>query len=371
MTLMKNTRKTLEILAFIALIYAAPVAASEVTGTISTSGNGGAVVVAAPSASPIAGTYTGTQSVALTASNADTIYYTTDGTTPVCGTGTLYSGALSVSDNTTVRALSCYSGGATSSVTSFAYVIEEEETTTTTGGGGGGGGGGIILDTTAPTVTLLGDNPLFLQVGDTYTDPGAQVVDNRDYASSITTTVGGDTVNTAIEGTYYVSYVATDSSGNSSEPVIRDVHVGTPSVATITPTVTPPTPTVGGGQVLGASTFKFLVNLHIGMRHDDVYELQNRLTAEGFYQGPVTGYFGELTKAAVIQYQQAHGITPDSGYVGPLTRGELNSTTVPTQEQAAAATGGLTDEQRAAIQEQIDAAMQLLNTLMAQLAAML
>jgi hypothetical protein len=37
------------------------------------------------------------------------------------------------------------------------------------------------------------------------------------------------------------------------------------------------------------------------------------------------GYFGSITKAAVVAYQSSVGIVPDSGYVGPITRGQLNS----------------------------------------------
>ncbi len=78
------------------------------------------------------------------------------------------------------------------------------------------------------------------------------------------------------------------------------------------------------GQVLGVSTFKFTRNLYYGLRNDDVRELQERLTREGVYSGPVTGFFGPLTRAAVIRYQKMHGIRPAVGFVGPITRGVLN-----------------------------------------------
>ena len=41
--------------------------------------------------------------------------------------------------------------------------------------------------------------------------------------------------------------------------------------------------------------------------------------------GVAMGYFGGLTKAAVMKYQTANGITPVSGYVGPKTRASLNA----------------------------------------------
>ncbi len=79
------------------------------------------------------------------------------------------------------------------------------------------------------------------------------------------------------------------------------------------------------GRVLGASTFNFGTNLRYLSRGNDVVELQNRLKAEGFFTYPTsTGYFGTITLDAVKKYQVAHHITPVSGFVGPLTRAELN-----------------------------------------------
>jgi len=67
-----------------------------------------------------------------------------------------------------------------------------------------------------PTITLLGDNPLLLNVGDTYTDPGATAVDNND-GSDITANivVSGNTVDTSTAGDYYVIYRVT-ASGRST-----------------------------------------------------------------------------------------------------------------------------------------------------------
>ena len=78
------------------------------------------------------------------------------------------------------------------------------------------------------------------------------------------------------------------------------------------------------GQVLGAETFVFSKNLGFGSRGVDVTELQKRLATEGFFKVTPTGYFGSITKASVVAYQKAHKISPTSGFVGPLTRAELN-----------------------------------------------
>jgi peptidoglycan hydrolase-like protein with peptidoglycan-binding domain len=81
------------------------------------------------------------------------------------------------------------------------------------------------------------------------------------------------------------------------------------------------------GQVLGATAFNFTKDLKLGSQGDDVTELQNRLTQEGVYSGPITGYFGPLTVAGVKAYQAKHGIS-QVGTVGPLTRAQLNSSQV-------------------------------------------
>lgn len=89
------------------------------------------------------------------------------------------------------------------------------------------------------------------------------------------------------------------------------------------PQIVPATP----GQVLGASTYIFTRTLRFGMSGEDVTELQNRLTLEGLYQGPITGFFGQLTQAAVMKYQEKNGIGA-VGIVGPKTRALLNQGTV-------------------------------------------
>ncbi|HWB39097.1 MAG TPA: Ig-like domain-containing protein [Candidatus Saccharimonadales bacterium] len=100
-----------------------------------------------PVASPAGGTYTGNQTVTLTstdASGTQQIYYTTDGTTPTCSS-TLYTGAITVSSNLTIKAIACDSVGNTSGVTVESYVINHpvpQVVTTTSSSSNGGQGGG-------------------------------------------------------------------------------------------------------------------------------------------------------------------------------------------------------------------------------------
>ena len=64
--------------------------------------------------------------------------------------------------------------------------------------------------------------------------------------------------------------------------------------------------------------------LAVGVIDAEVVTLQTKLTEAGYFNnGPITGYFGDITRAAVIKYQKANGISP-VGFVGPATRELLN-----------------------------------------------
>lgn len=65
--------------------------------------------------------------------------------------------------------------------------------------------------------------------------------------------------------------------------------------------------------------------LKLGARGTEVSTLQTFLAKDStiYPQGLVTGYFGSLTKAAVIRFQTANGLGHD-GIVGPLTRSVIN-----------------------------------------------
>jgi len=80
----------------------------------------------------------------------------------------------------------------------------------------------VVLDTTPPVVSLIGASTISLNVGDTFSDPGATVSDNVDATRSIT---GTGSVDTSVAGTYTRTYAATDAAGNAATPVNRNVVV--------------------------------------------------------------------------------------------------------------------------------------------------
>jgi C1A family cysteine protease len=70
---------------------------------------------------------------------------------------------------------------------------------------------------------------------------------------------------------------------------------------------------------------QFTANVSYGDK--DIIALQNILKYEGLFPSNTesTGYFGAITRTAVIEYQKKYGIAPASGFVGEITRASLNS----------------------------------------------
>ncbi len=66
--------------------------------------------------------------------------------------------------------------------------------------------------------------------------------------------------------------------------------------------------------------YTFAKDLTLGSKGTDVTNLQTVLGVT-----PATGYFGAITKAALIKYQTAHAITPAAGYFGAKTRAIVNA----------------------------------------------
>ncbi|MEK0314598.1 chitobiase/beta-hexosaminidase C-terminal domain-containing protein [Cohnella sp. 56] len=82
-----------------------------------------AQIVATPTFSPAAGTYTSAQSVTIsTATSGAAIRYTTDGSTPT-SSSTLYTGAINVASTQTIKAIALKSGMTDSAVATAAYTI--------------------------------------------------------------------------------------------------------------------------------------------------------------------------------------------------------------------------------------------------------
>jgi len=87
------------------------------------------------------------------------------------------------------------------------------------------------------------------------------------------------------------------------------------------------------GSITSAAVHAFKANLTIGSLGSEVKALQEFLNSHGYTiansgagsPGNETTKFGALTKAALIKYQKAKGITPSVGYFGPKTREAVNA----------------------------------------------
>jgi len=95
---------------------------------------------------------------------------------------------------------------------------------------------------------------------------------------------------------------------------------------------------LSGGTPSGGATptgYTFSTNLTVGSTGTDVTNLQTVLKSDAsvYPEGLVTGYFGALTKAAVVRFQEKYaasiltplGLTAGTGNVGASTRAKLNA----------------------------------------------
>jgi len=300
--------------------------ATEDTGTLSTGQETGVTgtLMATPTVSPVAGTYTSNQSVTLVSSGSSGICYTADGTTPVCATsgsscttGTLYSSAISITSTKTIKAISCYPDSNSSSVGSHLYTINISS--------GGGGYTPVTTTTTTTTTTTLPTTTTTTTT--TTTKPveesacqwcGLACIELQSwmYCPALTPPAG---------------YICTEVNGVCTKAI------GVVTTATTIPSTTIPPVTVTGIP----AGFTFQKDLWRSKISEDVRYLQRFLNSHVGTKvadtglgspGNETRYFGLLTKDAVIRFQNMYasevlaqwGLTKGNGYVGQSTRKKLN-----------------------------------------------
>ena len=414
------------------------IATSQIEDTLQSglgSGNEG-VVKAAPTASPVAGSYSSAKSVTLTSTVASAICYRIDGTNAACGAtattcaagSTKYAGAISVPTTRTIKAISCYPNSESSAVASFTYTI----TISTPAPPGGGGGAsaaqtmptttnGLVTATAAlggkttltrtdgtkitvevPVGAVSGNTTITVQEAATGTIIiGAPTGTGQTIISgfTITATSGGNPVTSfssavTITVTYTdaqvagldettlklyrwdgTQWVALTCTINASTNTITATTTSFSKFAVMTSTSTTSTTTTLAGmsvaelqaeiaritalivqlqaqiaQLQGGVTvptslcagITFSRNLSQEMTGNDVKCLQSMLNqsldtqiaASGVgSSGHETNYFGSLTKAAVIKFQNKYkaeiltpvGLSAGTGFVGPSTRTKLNT----------------------------------------------
>jgi len=91
----------------------------------------------------------------------------------------------------------------------------------------------VISDVGAPVITLLGDTTININIGGTFTDPGATAADDVDGDLTANIVVAGDAVNVNTAGTYIITYNVSDAAGNAATQRTRTVIVAADTVAPV------------------------------------------------------------------------------------------------------------------------------------------
>ena len=149
-----------------------------------------------------------------------------------------------------------------------------------------------------PVISLVGSSTINLEVGDTFTDPGATASDNidGDLTSSITSS---GTVDTATEGTYTIYYNVSDADGNIAS-VSRTVIVSLDLPPTITLT--------------GSATISILVG--------DTY-IENGCVATDALDGDLTSSIitsGTVDTSTVGTYTLVYSVSDSASNIVSTTR---------------------------------------------------
>jgi hypothetical protein len=83
----------------------------------------------------------------------------------------------------------------------------------------------IVIDNTIPVITRVGKAIVKIYKDTTYADAGANASDNIDGNVTANIIVDGLPINTAITGTYEVSYDVSDTVGNNATQIVRTINV--------------------------------------------------------------------------------------------------------------------------------------------------
>ena len=138
-----------------------------------------------------------------------------------------------------------------------------------------------VADTTAPTITLIGESAVELELDASYEDAGATATDTVDGAVEVVTT---GSVDTSAAGTYSLTYTATDSVGNIATTT-RVVTVEEPRIETINVSAT----NNGGWAYIIDGVSKPDLTLKIGttytFKYPSSHPLRFSVVSDGIHNG--------------------------------------------------------------------------------------
>ena len=143
-----------------------------------------------------------------------------------------------------------------------------------------------VVDITPPVITLIGEEIINLLVGDLYTEQGATANDDIDGDISSDIIIGGDLIDTNIEGEYTVTYNVVDASNNQAEQVERTVIVSQDVINTYAITTNPG----ANGNISPSNTnVNQGDNILFTISPDPGYEIDD-VVVNGVSVGPVNTY---------------------------------------------------------------------------------
>lgn len=157
-----------------------------------TSGSTPVETCATPTFSPGTGNYTEAQNVTIsTTTSGASIRYTTDGSNPTSTSGTLYNGAIPVSETTTIKAIAFKTGNNDSQVAEATYTIET--------------GGTIYRKVTSTDALTTGDYLIVYEEGSVAFDGSRTTLDAVSNTQAVT--INNNTITTSLP--IYFTYNAT------------------------------------------------------------------------------------------------------------------------------------------------------------------
>ncbi|KOA20283.1 esterase PHB depolymerase [Clostridium homopropionicum DSM 5847] len=183
-------------------------------------------------ASPAGGTYTSAQSVTLTPNESATTYYTLDGTTPTTSS-TVYTGAINISANTTLKFFSVDTAGNTEAVKTESYTFQSAGTVFNSIDAEDGYVGQLTSDGYSTTTLKVGDKGMYnantyysILSFDTSSLGSASIgsAKLRIYRKALTGSVTG--INVDIKSGYFGTSSALAQSDYSASASLIDVATG-------------------------------------------------------------------------------------------------------------------------------------------------
>ena len=228
---------------------------------------------ATPTFGPAGGTYTSSQSVAISDATAGTtIYYTTNGTTPTTSSS-VYGGPITVSSSETLEAIAVKTGDTTSAVATASY-----------------------------TINPMLPAPTFSPAGGTYTSSQSVSIGDATAGTTIYYTTNGTTPTTS--SSVYGGPI-TVSSSETLEAIAAETNYSTSAAAAAAYTISTPqaaTPTFGPAG--GTYTSSQSVAISDATAGTTIYYTTNGTTpttSSSVYGGPITVSSSETLEAIAVK----------------------------------------------------------------------